>query len=177
VTDALRKARGRFQATLEHASGRMAALAGDRLSPAVLDGVQVDVYGQRMPLRATAQVSVQGRELVVVAFDAGQHAAVRKAFEQSSLGLAVRDDGRSVRLAPPPPSEERRAEIAREMGRVAEGARQALRGARADAERALRAAEKAGEPNPRHANGRIKTLRAEFEAARDELEAKLSSYA
>jgi ribosome recycling factor len=114
-------------------------------------------------------VAVQGRDLVVTPFDATQLASLRKALERSSLGFAVRDDGRVLRLAAPPPSEERRAEIAREVGRVLETARQALRSARADGERALKTAEKAGELNPRHAAGRIKTLRAEFEAAIEEL--------
>lgn len=126
-----------------------------------------------MPLRNCAQVAAQGRELVVTPFDASQHAAVRKALETSSLGMSVRDDGRAIRLAEPPPSEERRAELAKEMGRVAEAARQTLRAARADAERAIRNAEKTGELNPRHAGGRIKALRADFEAARDRLEEQL----
>jgi ribosome recycling factor len=171
--DALSRARSRFRATLDHTTSRLAALAGERLAPGVLDGVTVDVYGQRMPLRSAAQVGVEGRALVVTAFDAAQHAAIRKALEQSSLGLAVRDDGRAIRLSSPPPSADRRAEVARELARVAEAGRQALRGTRADAERALRAAEKAGELNPRHANGRVKQLRSDFESARDELEAEL----
>jgi ribosome recycling factor len=146
--DAVSRARSRYRATLEHTAGRLAALAGERLRPGVLDGVTVEAYGQRMSLRSAAQVSTQGSELVVAPFDSAQHAAVRKALEQSSLGLAVRDDGRAIRLAAPPPSTERRQEVAREMGRVVESGRQALRGARADGERALRAAEKAGELNP-----------------------------
>jgi ribosome recycling factor len=131
VTDAqakLKQAVERFQDGLK-------SLRTGRASAAMLDGVMVEVYGTQMPLNQTATVTAPEAQLIqITPFDPNNLAAIASAIrDNQSLGLNPSDDGRVVRVPIPPLTEERRRELARQVGQKQEDCMIALRSIRHEA--------------------------------------------
>ncbi len=104
-----------------------------RASASLLDPVQVDVYGSKMPLNQVGTVSVpESRMLVVQVWDAGNTKAVEKAIMDAGLGLNPQPEGTMIRIPIPDLNEERRAELTKVAGKYAEAARVAVRNVRRD---------------------------------------------
>lgn len=134
--DAMKTVRDRFGREL----GKVRA---GRASPSVLDGVRVEAYGVQMALRECASVSApDARLLVVKPFDANNLGAVERAIIAANVGLNPSSDGVVLRLPIPPLTEERRRDLAKQVGRLAEDAKVAIRAARRDANDMLKEAEK-----------------------------------
>lgn len=134
--DAMETARDRFGREL----GKVRA---GRASPSVLDGVRVEAYGVQMALRECASVSApDARLLVVKPFDANNLGAVERAIIAANVGLNPSSDGVVLRLPIPPLTEERRRDLVKQVGRLAEEAKVAVRAARRDANDMLKDAEK-----------------------------------
>lgn len=106
-----------------------------RAHPSMLDGIQVEAYGQRMPLNQVANVTAAEAQLITITpFDPSTIQAVAAAIRaDQSLGLNPSDDGRIVRVPIPPLTEERRKQIVKQTSEKVEEARIALRGVRQDA--------------------------------------------
>lgn len=121
----------------------LAGLRTARASTALLDPVQVEVYGSLMPLNQVATVSApEPRMLSVQVWDRANVNAVEKGIAKSNLGLNPMTDGQTVRLPLPDLTEERRRELARLAGQYAEKARIAIRNVRRDGMEALKEDEK-----------------------------------
>ena len=120
------------------------AVRAGRANPAVLDKVLVDYYGTPTPIPQLASVSVpEARTLVVSPWDAGALKEVEKAILKSELGLTPNNDGKSIRLNFPPPTEERRKELVKGIHKRAEEAKIAVRAIRRDAVEHYKAQKKA----------------------------------
>ena len=114
-----------------------------RASIALLDPVQVEVYGAHMPLNQCATVSVpEPRMLSVQVWDRSNINAVEKAIRSAGLGLNPITDGTTIRLPIPDLTEERRKELAKLASQYAEKARIAVRNVRRDGNDALKVDEK-----------------------------------
>jgi ribosome recycling factor len=114
-----------------------------RASIALLDPVQVEVYGAHMPLVQCATVSVpEPRMISVQVWDKSNIGAVEKAIRSAGLGLNPITDGTSIRLPIPDLTEERRKELAKLASQYAEKARIAVRNVRRDGMDALKLDEK-----------------------------------
>ncbi|HEY9054784.1 MAG TPA: ribosome recycling factor [Rectinemataceae bacterium] len=104
-----------------------------RASPALLDKVRVDYYGQKTPLSQVATVSVpEARLIVVQPWDRSLFSEIEKAILKSELGLNPSNDGKVIRLAIPPLTEQRRKELAKTAKAMAEQAKVAIRNIRRD---------------------------------------------
>jgi len=111
----------------------LAGLRTGRASTALLDPVQVEVYGANMPLNQVATVSTpEARMLSVQVWDRSNVQPVEKAIRSAGLGLNPITDGQMIRLPIPELTEERRKELARLVGQYAEKARIAVRNVRRD---------------------------------------------
>jgi len=122
------------------------AVRAGRANPAVLDKLLVDYYGTPTPIPQLASVSVpEARTLVVSPWDAGALKEVEKAILKSELGLTPNNDGKSIRLNFPPPTEERRKELVKGIHKRAEEAKIAVRAIRRDAVEHYKAQKKASE--------------------------------
>lgn len=111
----------------------LAGLRTGRASTALVDGVQVEVYGSHMPLNQVATVSVpEPRMLTVQVWDRSNVQAVEKAIRSAGLGLNPITDGQLIRLPIPDLTEERRKELAKLVGQYAEKAKIAVRNVRRD---------------------------------------------
>jgi len=114
-----------------------------RASTALLDPIQVEVYGAHMPLNQVATVSVpESRMLSVQVWDKTNVGPVEKAIRSAGLGLNPINDGQTLRLPIPDLTEERRKELAKLAHQYAEKARVAVRNVRRDGMDALKTDEK-----------------------------------
>ena len=117
-----------------------------RASPAVLDKIVVDYYGVPTPIQQMAAVSVQeGVNLIIQPWDISTLKPIEKAIQTSDLGINPTNDGRVIRLAFPPLTEERRKELAKDVKKKGEATKVAVRNIRRDANDAFKKSEKAGE--------------------------------
>ncbi len=123
-----------------------AGLRTGRASTAMLDPVQVDAYGSKMPINQLGNISApESRLLTVQVWDQTMGAAVEKALRESDLGLNPQTEGALIRLPIPDLSAERRVELAKVAGKYAEQARVAVRNVRRDGIDMVRKMEKDGD--------------------------------
>ncbi|MFZ2635285.1 MAG: ribosome recycling factor [Rectinemataceae bacterium] len=104
-----------------------------RASPALLDKIRVDYYGQKTPLTQVATVSVpEARLIVIQPWDRSLFSEIEKAIMRSDLALNPSNDGKVIRIAIPPLTEQRRKELAKTAKAMAEQSRVAIRNIRRD---------------------------------------------
>ena len=120
-----------------------ASVRTGRANPAILDKVIVEYYGAPTPIRQMAQVSVsEGTTLVITPFDKSIMKELEKAIIKAELGVAPNNDGVCVRLNFPPLTEERRRETAKEVKKIGEESKVAIRNIRRDMSDDLKKIEK-----------------------------------
>ena len=122
------------------------AVRAGRANPAVLDKIRVDYYGTPTPINQLAAISVsEARVLTIQPWDMTVCRAVEKAIETSELGINPQSDGKVIRLAFPPLSEERRRDLVKEISKMAEECKVAVRSIRREAMEKLKAQKKNSE--------------------------------
>jgi ribosome recycling factor len=123
----------RMHGAVEALRHELGGLRTGRASTALLDTIQVEVYGSNMPLNQVATVSVpEARLLTVQVWDRSNVQPVEKAIRSAGIGLNPITDGQLIRLPIPELTEERRKELAKLVGQYAEKARIAVRNVRRD---------------------------------------------
>jgi len=129
----------RRDAGVEHVRKELANVRTGRASTGLLEGVQVEAYGSKMPLNQLASLSIPEPSLIVVQpFDPTTLATIEKAIRSSDLGLNPASDGKLVRVPIPALTEERRKDLSRHVHKQAEEGRNALRQVRRDANERLK---------------------------------------
>ena len=133
----------RMQGAVDALKHDLGGLRTGRANVALLDPVQVEVYGTMMPLNQVATVSApEARMLSVQVWDKSNITAVEKGIAHAGLGLNPMIDGQTLRLPIPDLTEERRKDLAKLAGQYAEKARIAIRNVRRDGMEALKEDEK-----------------------------------
>jgi len=121
----------RMTKCVEATRAEFASIRTGRATPALLDRLHVDAYGQSVPLKQVAGVSTPDvRTLVISAWDKGVVGEIKKAIEKSDLGLTPNIDGSAIRLAIPPLNEERRRDLAKVVKKKGEDGKVAVRNVR-----------------------------------------------
>ena len=114
-----------------------------RANPGILDKVMVEYYGAPTPLRQMSQVSVQdGTTLVITPYDKTIMKEIEKAIIKAEIGITPNSDGTCIRLPFPPLTEERRREISKDVKKLGEDAKVAIRNIRRDMTDSLKKIEK-----------------------------------
>ena len=104
-----------------------------RANPAVLEGIRVDYYGTPTPIPQLATVSVpEAHSILIQPWDASVLKEIEKAINMSDLGINPTNDGKAIRLAFPPLTEERRKELVKDINKQAENGKVAVRNIRRD---------------------------------------------
>lgn len=117
-----------------------------RASQAILDSVKVNYYGTQTPLPQMATVSIpESRLITVKPWDVSVIGEVEKAILKANLGLTPSNDGKLIRIAIPPLTEERRREIAKSVAKTCEEYKVAVRNIRRDANEMLKDLQKDGD--------------------------------
>jgi len=114
-----------------------------RANVAILDGIKVDYYGSKSPLNQVASVQVPDPRLITIKpWEKNMVQPIEKAIQQSSLGLTPASDGELIRLPIPPLTQERRLKLVKDVKKLGEEAKVALRNQRRDANEMLKELEK-----------------------------------
>jgi len=120
-----------------------AKLRTGRASTALVDGIKAEYYGTPTPISQMASVAApDSRTLTIQPWDKGGMAAIEKAIMKSDLGLTPINDGKIIRIAIPPLTEERRRDLVKVARKYGEEGKVAVRGVRRDANDSLKKAEK-----------------------------------
>lgn len=122
-----------------------AAIRTGKASPMLVEAIDVHTYGSSMKLKQLALITApEARLLLIQPFDMGTIKDIEKAILESNVGITPAIDGKVIRLRLPELSEERRKDLVRTVGKLAEEARVKIRGHRRDAMEAMKKLEKAG---------------------------------
>ncbi len=142
-----------------------------RATPTLLDGIQVESYGARVPLNQVANVGVEdARTLRVTPWDASQVKEIEKAVTQADLGVGVSADEKSVRVSFPELTVERRESLIKLAKDKLEHARTSVRGIRDDAWSEIQQQERDGDISEDEKFRYKDELQKLIDAANDELE-------
>ena len=129
----------RMNTALEHVKHELGGVRTGRATVTMLDGIQVEAYGAKMPLNQVAGLSVPEPALILAQpFDPSQLKAIESAIRASDLGLNPSNDGKVVRIPIPALTEDRRKELSRHVHKQAEEGRNAVRLVRRDANERLK---------------------------------------
>jgi len=132
-----------MKTTIEKTEAELATMRTGKASPALLDGVKVDYYGAKVPLKQVANVSVPDSKLITVQpWEKPLVGEIVKAIQTSNLGLNPQSDGTFIRIPLPPLTEERRKELVKTVKHMVEEAKVAIRNVRRDAIEKLKKLEK-----------------------------------
>lgn len=168
----LTAAERRMQGAMEALRREFASIRTGRASPSILDRVEVEAYGTRMPLNTVANVSVpEARLLTVTPFDPSTSKDIERAIENADLGLNPQNDGKIIRLPIPELTEERRKEMIKRARSMAEDARVSVRNVRRDELRDISELRKEGdisEDEERRADEEMQRLTNKYVSRIDE---------
>jgi ribosome recycling factor len=130
----LEEAREAMQKTVDNYRRELMKVRTGRASTALLDGLTVDYFDTPTPLKQLASLSVPDPRMIVISpFDKSCIGNVEKAIQTSNLGLTPTNDGKVVRIAIPPLTEERRKALVKQVRKTAEDHRVGVRDGRRDA--------------------------------------------
>ena len=131
----------RMDKAVEDFRKAMAGVRTGRASVHMLDGVTVDYYGSQVPVNQVAQVHAPEPQLITVQpFDASQLGMIEKAIRSGDMGLNPMNDGKLIRVPVPPLTQERRQDMVKQLHRVLEEHRTAVRNIRRDGNDAIKKA-------------------------------------
>ena len=146
-----------IEATLQETKDRMGKTIADlenelnrvrtgRASLSLLDGIRVDYYGTQTPLNQMASLSVpESRLIIIQPWDVSAIKEIEKAILKSDLGLTPSSDGKLIRIAIPPLTEERRKELVKVVSKMCEEHKIAARNIRRDSNDLLKGFKKDGD--------------------------------
>ena len=151
----LKQSEDKMKKSIDRLSEEYAVIRAGRANPAILDRIMVDYYGTKTPINQMAGVSVsEARVLVINPWDASALPAIEKAINQADIGINPTNDGKVLRLVFPQLTEERRKEIVKDINKIKEESKVAIRNIRRDA------------------MDKIKTLKKENSVSEDEIKDK-----
>ena len=140
------EAEERFQKTTDVYRSDLASIRAGRANPHVLDKIRVDYYGELSPINQVGNIAVQdGQCLVISPWDKSLLKTIEKAIQVSDIGINPTNDGNVVRLVFPTLTEERRKEIVKQVKKMCEESKVALRNVRRDCLDSLKKMNKAKE--------------------------------
>ncbi len=175
---AIKDSKDRMEKALDVLRNELKGLRTGRASPALLDALRVEYYGQFTPIKQLASVSApEAQQLMIKPFDAAALKDIEKAIRGSDLGLAPDNDGKVIRLKIPPMSGEQRTKLSKKVKELAENAKVACRNVRRDTNKAVETAEKektVPEDDAKKAKEKIQAILKEYENTVDAVAAAKS---
>lgn len=142
----IEKAKTKMQKSIGVMLDEFSSVRAGRANPAVLDKVKVDYYGSPTPVNQLASVSVsEARILVISPWDKTTLKAIEKAIQASDLGINPQNDGQVLRLVFPQLTEDRRKALVKDVKKISEDCKVAVRSIRRDAIEKCKTMKKNGE--------------------------------
>lgn len=133
----------KMKKTLASYSENLSTIRAGRANPDVLKKISVDYYGSPTPIASIAEIKVtDARTIMITAWDKSAIKGIEKAILTSDLGINPQSDGTAIRLSFPPTTEERRKELSKQIAKLGEDAKVAIRNIRRDANDKVKADKK-----------------------------------
>ncbi|MDO4438120.1 MAG: ribosome recycling factor [Eubacteriales bacterium] len=146
MREELKKFEQKMQRSYETLLDEYQGIRAGRANPHVLDKIKVDYYGTPTPIQQVGNISVpEARIILIQPWEKSLIKEIEKAINMSELGINPTTDGTSVRLVFPELNEERRKELAKQIKKMGEDAKVAVRNVRRDAVDLMKKLEKNGE--------------------------------
>ena len=133
----------KMKKTIAAYTDNLSTIRAGRANPDVLKKITVDYYGSPTAISAIAEIKVtDARTIVITAWDKTAIKGIEKAILTSDLGINPQSDGTAIRLTFPPTTEERRKELSKQISKLGEDAKVAIRNIRRDANDKVKADKK-----------------------------------
>ncbi len=134
----LAEAKPQFEKALDHLRQELSALRTGRAHPALVEGIQVELYGMLQPIKACAAISVpDAKTLQIDPWDASAVQAIESAILKSDIGINPNVDGKTIRLIMPMMTDENRQRMVKILKEKGEEARIAIRKVREDVKKKI----------------------------------------
>jgi ribosome recycling factor len=176
IRQSLDVAKKRMEKCLEDMQQNLATVRTGRASVSLLDHIQANYYGSPTPLNQMASLSTPEPTMILIQpWDPSTISNIEKAILASDLGLNPTNDGKVVRLPIPPLTQERRKQLAKAVGHIAEQHRVAIRQVRHDANGEIKADlkdKKISEDEEKEGLKKVQDLTNEYIAKVDALQKK-----
>ena len=170
IPQIMKDTRAGLDKAIEAARHSFTGVRAGKASPALLEAVRVEAYGQMMPLNQVAQINApEPRLLLVTPFDKGQVKVVEKAIREADLGLEPSTQGQVIRVPLPQPTEERRKELVKHLHKLAEEGKIAVRHHRTDGRDRLKKVTGVSEDDVKHAEKDLQKLHDDYIKKIDEM--------
>ena len=172
VRDLINSVDSKMDKALEHLGEELKTLRTGRATPALVDGIMVESYGQVVPLKQVASINTpDARQIAITPWDRSLMPAIEKAIRDSqSLGLTPNNDGTAIRLNIPPLTEERRRDIVKQVGEKVEQCHIAMRNIRHEVLNDIKKLER----DKQATQDDVKFAEAELNKKIDQFKAKIS---
>jgi ribosome recycling factor len=117
--------------TIKSLQNNLSKVRTGRASPTVLDGIQVDFYGTMSPLKQVGQISTpEARLLQIQPFDKSMLPKIEKAIFDANIGVTPNNDGNVIRIPFPALTEDKRKDLVKEVKKIGEDTKVAIRNIR-----------------------------------------------
>jgi ribosome recycling factor len=131
VREILQDIEAKMKKTVEATHREFNTVRTGRASSALVEGLRIEYYGQEVPLRQIAGISIPDAKLIVIQpWDPTALVATEKAILKSDIGITPTNDGKVIRLSVPPLTQERREELVKLVKKMSEDGKVSLRSAR-----------------------------------------------
>ena len=145
IKDLIEGARTQFDGAVEHFTEEAMKIRTGRANPALVEGLLVDYYGTKTPLKQIANINIpEARQILIQPWDKGSLAMIEAAIREYDLGLNPGNDGQNIRIILPQLTEERRKDFVKALNTRAEEGRIAIRNIREDVWKDIQDLEKDG---------------------------------
>lgn len=165
------EAKAKMQNAVNYLWEEYGKLQTGRANAALVDGLEVEVFGSTMPLKGVASISIpESNQIAIQPWNRDHLPNIEKAIIEAKLGLNPSNDGHVIRLIIPPLTEERRKDLVKLVHRYAEDTRVSIRNARHETLRKLEAMEKEKEISEDELKGRERQLQKEVDEFNEKVE-------
>ncbi len=165
------EAKEKMESALSYLHEEYGKLQTGRANAALVDGIEVEVFGSLMPLKGLASISIpESNQIAIQPWNRDHLPNVEKAITEANLGLNPSNDGVMIRLIIPPLTEERRKDMVKLVGKYAEDTRVSIRNARHEALKKFEAMEKDKEISEDELKGKEKSLQSEVDEFNNKVE-------
>ena len=160
----------KMEKTIEAFKTGLEKVRTGRANPAMLNGIEVDYYGSPTPVNQIASISIQeGKTIVIKPYDASSLKDIERAINTSSLGLPPQNDGSVIRITVPVLTEETRKDFCKEVSKLAEEAKIAVRNIRRDGNDEIKKDKTIPEDTAKNLQEEIQKVTDKFSALIDEI--------
>jgi ribosome recycling factor len=157
VKKVLDNARNLMEKAISHLETELQKVRAGKANPAMLENVQVDYYGSKVPISNTASINTQdSRTLIIQPWEKTMLTPIEKAIQMANLGLNPQNDGVIIRIMVPPLTEERRRDLTKTAKSLGEEAKVAIRNTRKEAMEQIKKLQKDGLPEDEAKDGETK---------------------